>query len=457
MLPGKLVICYMVVLYLQQLNWRSMASILTNHGAHNLRGYWSVNVNANGAPIIDDGTGKPKRTPDGRLALGDGERLLTAKTGHPARVAQSIKLVDADAGPANSPTVLRLMAALVEKIEVWEGAADSCDLRPDGGMLIRDFYHSVFLPYIKNHKAPSTYDSHRGYWDAYLRDHFNHTKTLKGYEPYMGTNFLEQLAKTLSANTVKNVRAVGSAIFAYATGKGYISANPWSDVLQRIQCQEVDETVTYTVRDIESRMAALEHPSPREAYSARMAQIVMATCFYAGLRPSEAAALRWENVSFDESSILVCEAFVSGQHKTTTKTKKDRTVPMLASLRNQLRIWHAERSHPNGGLVFPNQSGTKPININDLSSRIIGPMLKKHGLDWAGLYACRRGFGQLAVDADMTLEEASVCMGNSPDVMWRHYYKTRSSKLAVGGMAKLEHALKGDAAKARILTAGSAR
>ncbi len=440
-----------------------MASILTNHGAHNLRGYWAVNVNANGALIIDDGNGNPLRSKDGKLEIGDNRNRLMTKTGQIARVQQSVKICDAtgELKSKNSSIVRKLIDAKLDEIEAWEAAADSGEQKPDGNMLVRDFYTNIFLPYVKTHKSPSTYESHKGYWDAYLRDHFNHTKRLSTYEPYMGTNFLEQLAKTMSANTVKNVRAVGSAIFAYATGKGYISANPWGDVLQRIKCQEVDETVTYTVRDIEKRLAALEHPSPREVYSARMAQMVMATCFFAGLRPSEAAGLRWENVNFDESTILICEAFVSGQHKTTTKTARDRTVPMLAKLHDgtsallpRMRLWHAEWKHPSTGLVFPNQSGDKPININDLSSRIIGPMLKKHGLDWAGLYACRRGFGQLAVDANMTLEEASVCMGNSPDVMFRHYYKTRTSKLAHSGMAKLGES--GAKLKAKVLTAGTA-
>ena len=439
-----------------------MATILTNHGAHHLRLYSSVNINANGALIVDDGTGsgKPLRSKNGGLAVGDNSNRLLTPTGQPVRIQQSTVLVNQDAGAhktANSPAVLRLMAARIEEIEAWEAAADdSGERRPDGEMLVRDFFLNVFLPYVKTHKAPSTYESHKGFWDAYLRDHFNHTKTLKGYEPFMGTNFLEQLATKYSANTVKNIRAVASAAFGYAAGKGYITVNPWQDVLTRIKCVEVEETKAYDQKGIERILAALATVQGREAYSARMAEMIISVCFYGGLRPSEAAGLRWENVNFDESSMHICEVFVSGQFKKTTKTDENREVPLLPTIQKRLRLWHAERLHPREGLVFPNQKGDKPININDLSSRIIGPTLEKHGLDWWTLYACRRGFGTLLVNAGASLEEASLAMGNNPQTMFRFYFKKQNSKLAVSGMRKLANALEAsETSDSRLLKAGS--
>jgi hypothetical protein len=62
-------------------------------------------------------------------------------------------------------------------------------------------------------------------------------------------------------------------------------------------------------------------------------------------------------------------------------------------------------------------------------------------MEWQGLYACRRGFGTLMVLAGASLEEVADAMGNSPDVVFRHYFKDKGSKLAASGIAKLGAAL----------------
>jgi len=272
---------------------------------------------------------------------------------------------------------------------------------------------------------------------------------LKNYEAFTATNFLETLASKYSKNTVMHCRAVASAIFAYAIAKGYLIAatgetkNPWRDARKNIKCQDVEETYAYTMDEIERILDTLEKVQGREEYSARLAGMLVTICFYGGLRPSEAAGLRWENVDLNESSIKVCESFVAGKFKKTTKTEENRIVPMLPQLRHRMKLWNMTWQHPSNGLVFPNQAGDKPININDVSARIIGPALERVGLDWYGLYACRRGFGTILVEAGATLEETSVAMGNSPSVVFAHYFKKQNSKLAVSGIAKLRASMLG--------------
>src|SRR5437763_8214262 len=160
----------------------------------------------------------------------------------------------------------------------------------------------------------------------------------------------------------------------------------------------------------------------------------------AGLQPSEAAGSRWEKVTAD--TLQVREAYVAGSHK-GTKTGRTRTVAMLPQLRHRMRLWAMAYQFPTSGWVFPNQDGNTPININCLGARVIKTTLEALGMDWQGLYACRRGFGTLMVDAGASLEETSQAMGNSPTVCYRHYYLPRESKLAASGIAKLNAALNG--------------
>jgi integrase len=442
-----------------------MATVQTVNGAHHLRIYSSVNINANGALIVDDGAGKPKRLPDGKLVIGQGERLLN-KSGQPVRLQQSIKLVDQDDGlhkNDNSPAVSRLRAAKEEEIQTWEAAAESGeDRRPDADMTVAEFFYRIFLPQMTLELTPSTIKSYRGYWDAYLKDHFNGTKTLRGYEAYTATNFLETLAKEYAKHTVMHARAVASAIFAYAISKGYIVAavgetkNPWRDARKNIKCKRVKDTVAYNQMDVERILDALETITGRQSYSAKLAGMIVSTCFYAGLRPSEAAGLRWENVNLDEGGLYICGAFVVGKHKDTTKTSENRTVVMLPTLRHRLKIWATENQHPKDGLVFPNQSGDAPVNINDLGDRIIEPTLTKVGLTWHGLYACRRGYGTALFEAGATVEEIAANMGNSVEVAFKNYVKSKG-KTAARGMEKLAAAMAaGDRQLGgqKVLTAG---
>lgn len=415
-----------------------MASIYQASNAFHLRCYSSVNIS----------------TGQSLIKVGENGKVL--------RKQQSVMLVRQDDGlhkSKSSTAVLLLANAKVAEIERWEAAAASGEERkPNGNMTVADFFNNIFMPQMERELTPSTVHSYRAYWKAYLQPHFN-GKTLKGYEAFTATNFLEKLAAQYSKNTVTHVRAVASAIFAYAISKGYIVAatgetkNPWRDARKGIKCQDVEETVAYNQRGIEQILDALERISGREEYSARLAGMLVSTCFYGGLRPSEAAGLRWENIDLNNGSIHICEVFVAGKFKKSTKTEENRTVPMLPQLRNRMKLWHMTWQYPSNGLVFPNQAGDKPININDVSARIIGPTLEKIGLDWKGLYACRRGFGTLLVNAGATLEETAVAMGNSPDVVFRHYFKKQNTKLAVSGMAKLRAAM-AEPDSERLLIAG---
>src|SRR5437016_3407112 len=110
-----------------------------------------------------------------------------------------------------------------------------------------------------------------------------------------------------------------------ATAKGYIKVNPMRDVKLAVKGQEMEDGYAYSVKEIELILEALERVTGREEYSAKMAGMIIAVCFWAGLRPSEAAGLRWENVTAD--TLQVKEAYVAGSHQ-GTKNGRTRKVVM---------------------------------------------------------------------------------------------------------------------------------
>src|SRR5207245_10005588 len=99
---------------------------------------------------------------------------------------------------------------------------------------------------------------------------------------YQGTNFLEQCARTYSVNTVMHIRAVASAIFSYATAKGYIKVNPMRDVKLTVKGQDMEDGYAYSVKEVELILEGLERVTGREETYVNMAGMVSSTWFYAG-------------------------------------------------------------------------------------------------------------------------------------------------------------------------------
>ena len=71
---------------------------------------------------------------------------------------------------------------------------------PSGDMTVTAFYETMFIPWLEElvktgQKAHTTLVSYKRYWDTYLADHFNGTKTFKNYEPYIGAQFLQNLRR----------------------------------------------------------------------------------------------------------------------------------------------------------------------------------------------------------------------------------------------------------------------
>lgn len=89
----------------------------------------------------------------------------------------------------------------------------------------------------------------------------------------------------------------------------------------------------------------------RAAASVRDATLI-SVLGYAGLRPSEALALTWQDVR--EKTILVQRALSLGEED-DTKTQHHRTVRLLEPVREDLLAWRVEA--PDNALVFPAHHG----------------------------------------------------------------------------------------------------
>src|SRR5438132_6517241 len=158
-----------------------------------------------------------------------------------------------------------------------------------------------------------------------------------------------------------------------------IFTNPWNDIKKsNVPSTSPEEGVAFSEREVETMINNLAlNMSERERRSVELAQMVLAIGMWAGLRPSEIAALKFEDIDLDRGTIRVHSAHVYGKTKQNTKTGKDRVVFYLSPLAGRLRLWISEHQHSINGWLLENRDGN-PLNLHDLAARNIGPSCQKY-------------------------------------------------------------------------------
>src|SRR5215831_9850878 len=81
---------------------------------------------------------------------------------------------------------------------------------------VSDFVERVYLPWIEQHKRPSTARGYRDIWEDHLRA-YTASMWLKDTRTYHVQGWLNQIGSgSLSRNTLKHIKSVVSAIFTLA-------------------------------------------------------------------------------------------------------------------------------------------------------------------------------------------------------------------------------------------------
>ncbi|MDQ3622148.1 MAG: tyrosine-type recombinase/integrase [Verrucomicrobiota bacterium] len=118
-------------------------------------------------------------------------------------------------------------------------------------------------------------------------------------------------------------------------------------------------------------------------------------CAFAGLRPTEAASLDWGDIHLDSGQIEV-----KARH---SKTRRHRLVPIQPNLKAWLEIYRKEF----GAITF--------------SRRKFRDAYRKAGFAEWPLDVLRHSFGTYRLPILKSAESLALEMGNSPDVIFRHY------------------------------------
>jgi integrase len=267
---------------------------------------------------------------------------------------------------------------------------------------VGDFVERVYLPWIDEHKRPSTTKGYRDIWKLHL--HALSSKLwLKDVRTHHVQGWLNELAKRgLSRNTLKHIKSVVSAIFTLAKQQDYFRGeNPAHDTAISPAAAEPEETYAYSLDEIHAILAHLPEP----------AATAFAVAAFMGLRHGEIQGLRSED--YRDGQIYVSRSIWNGR-VTEPKTRKGRApVPVIKQLAERLELHRLSCGNPKTGPMFPNAFG-RPLALTSVVNRVILPSLNRcihcgkpelghnsaHGYErdsripeWHGWHAARRGLG----------------------------------------------------------------
>ena len=314
---------------------------------------------------------------------------------------------------------------------------------------VGDFVERVYLPWIEQHKRPSTAKGYRDIWERHLKS-LCASVWLKDTRTYHVQSWLNQVgARALSRNTLKHVKSVISGVFTLAKQQDYFqNENPARDSAINPKAAEPQETYAYSLEEIQKILTVLPEPSAT----------AFAVAAFMGLRHGEIQGLLWENYRNDE--MYVSRSIWNGRIS-APKTRKGRApVPVIRHLADRLELHRLRSGNPQSGPVFANALG-KPLALGSIVNRVILPSLNRcetcgkaalahRGLEhsykrdsrvpeWHGWHAARRGLGSnlyhLGVP-DMVIQR--ILRHANVSTTATYYIKTAADDVR-NAMAKLEN------------------
>ena len=320
--------------------------------------------------------------------------------------------------------------------------ADRC---PGSAASFVDYVETVWLPYVKATRRPSTYAACRSYFIRYIRPRTQHL-ALRDFTLARVTKLLASAASMHSLNTatVSKIRSVLSAIFTFSIASGHyparsVAENPARCALIPASASKPKATHAASVEDVKAILAILK----TDGCDLEHAAIALAA--FTGCRPGELRGLRWEDWDRAKNSLRVSRSIwhaVVGETKTEQSNRHVSVHPELHSILSDL--WNS-RGCLIGGFILARADG-RPINLDNAAKRTIVPALSRcavcgqaeaakhegHAFKrdettpaWHGFYSLRRYAATQVREQSGSSDTASKALGNSKEVLDKHYLRNR--------------------------------
>jgi integrase len=250
--------------------------------------------------------------------------------------------------------------------------------------------------------SPSTQRDYRSVLDCHLLPSFGALRVESIKAPRIERwrdEHVEQ--RGMSRRNANKLLAILHGIFERAVRKHGLLRNPVKDVSKLRESYDAARFDFYSPEEVRTLVAKADD---------RQDAVIYLTAAFSGLRRGELLALLWEDVDFDNHSIRVWET-ISRQERGRPKSRKSRTVPMVADVaaalkRLRQRGVHVAAKDP----VFANENG-EPIDGSALRRRYVSD-LETAGLRYLRFHDLRHTFGSLAINT-ASIVQVQAWMGHA--------------------------------------------
>lgn len=159
-------------------------------------------------------------------------------------------------------------------------------------------------------------------------------------------------------------------------------------------------------------------PQPRH-------RLLLMTVYAAGLRVSEAIALKVSDIDADRMTMRIEQG----------KGAKDRYVPLAARLLQELRAYW--KTTPPGAWLFANRQGTRPIDITVAQKIYMLAKLRAGIVKQGGIHALRHAFATHLLEAGVDLHTVQRLLGHRQISTTMRYFHLSQGRL-VGTRSPLD-------------------
>jgi integrase len=338
------------------------------------------------------------------------------------RVKTSERLCGLDASASTVKQKRKLRMAAINAQPLQDRAAGASDLT------VGAFFTETYLPWAKENLRWSTVRGYEQLWAQVLKVELE-TRVLDSYRTVDGSRFLTSLTSRLGRNALAHARSLASGIFTHALNLGLIETNPWHDVKVLAKVRAPRPKVAYSVAETNAILKAI----PRKD-----AKLLFALCAVLGMRPSEAAAMRWENIEKTQLHVRLAAPY---GHAGETKTEQSkRSLPLIEPVKSLVAAWRKECGGVTEGWLFTRPNG-HPIDHTSFVARNIAPLAKVACARYCGLYSGRHGAATVLFELTGDARAANQVLGNSLPVVMKTYVKP-STEAGEAGLKALERALR---------------
>jgi len=269
--------------------------------------------------------------------------------------------------------------------------------------------HERYIAFLKDKgREKNTMDGYAAMW-KHLDKELGHAPVHEITPATVEALGPKMIRKGVGATSACKALGMLSAMMNRAIVWGYIDRNP---------CEHVERPKVTRKRKIVLSPSEVEKIRSKMSHRDRTLVSVLSL---SGLRPGEALALRWGDIS--DRTIRVDKAVAHGVVK-STKNEKDRSVRLLPSLKQDLLEWKLASGRPDDSqLVFPNGRGElwTDAKFRNWRTKYFDPAARTAGFPDVTPYKMRHSFASLLLASGESLPEVALQMGHTIAVLTSTY------------------------------------